>query len=260
VRAIVLAAGWGTRLNSKGCNKALLSIGCRTALDWVTSSVNVPGVTSVHILHNAAWAGDFRRWKASLRGSDNERVPYIHLHSNGVRRVRDSVGAVTDLVELLDHLNQDEPFVLAPADTVTTFNVSGLLRDAGDDPVITVHMPWVGESMSELGKVDLQDDVPKLPRVLNFYERGECAVKHCWLGPAYFPAGLRPLVKRYVGDCATREVPADRLGELISWLVVHYRFSPGDTCVRAWEPGEGQAFDVGSPASLERARVLLKRE
>src|SRR5207248_8484689 len=91
VKAILLAAGYGTRLRplTDDRPKHLLPVGGRPMLDWILDWVReLEDVDAVHLVTNSRFAPDFSRWAE----------PYgVTVHDDGTTSNEDRLGAVGDL-------------------------------------------------------------------------------------------------------------------------------------------------------------------
>lgn len=258
MHAVILAAGWATRLDPKGTCKPLMPINKRqTVLDWVVNSLNHRDITCFHVVHNKKYQKAFVRWKNTLSSdTPGERIPYVKLYSNGITAPENSRGAVGDLYWFLERVRFREPIVLMCGDTVITYALEPFLRlkDSGA-AVLAVRQFLEGEKTAQLGKVDIDEQ----GRVLNFYEKGATSTPWGWVGPAILPWDAKRLFELYLENQRSSTKKADNLGGFFQWLVIHYRFSDDGRWVQAWCPKEGLAIDVGSAEALERARKLIQK-
>ena len=65
MEAIILAAGYATRLYPVTQTKAkpLLDVAGKPMIEWVVDSMfNIPDLTTVYVVTNAKFAGDFQAW------------------------------------------------------------------------------------------------------------------------------------------------------------------------------------------------------
>lgn len=140
MHAVVLAAGFGSRLAELGetTPKPLLPLGRGCVLDQVVTSVWVPGITAIQVVHNQAvfdgggsnlkgtkvlhdWGKSFKRWARSVSwnpepGRNKER-PYIKLVPNAVRHEEERRGAVGDLAWTVKRFKKrTDPILVVCAD------------------------------------------------------------------------------------------------------------------------------------------------
>lgn len=259
MNGIILAAGFGTRLGELGKrhSKAFLPVGRKSAIDWVVDSINVPTVDAIHVVHNARWAASFRRWRESIREESVPdrpcRYPYFRVHNDGVTSSEYRLGAVGDLEWLLRRLGAARAFVLAPVDTISSFDISLLLDEAfsrgGSNAVVLTTRTVDGVDSQQLGKVDVDPEGV----LVNFYEKPAVQIDTAWLGPAYFPEAAVPLIHQYCFEARTAGTVPDRLGDLVRWLI-------GKVPIRCWRGDDaGVCFDIGTPHGYESANAYFGR-
>lgn len=128
MQVIILAAGFGTRTNDEESGpKALLPLGKGCVLDSVVTSLWVPGVTTVHVVHNnhSNWARRFKQWKKSLVWSSDigrrSDPPYIKIHNTWIDSEKERRGALGDLafaVKKLMHKKAWPGFVVSCCDNL----------------------------------------------------------------------------------------------------------------------------------------------
>lgn len=122
MRVVILAGGFGTRLEPGGVPKALLPMNSGTVLDRVVTSVWVEGVRSVHVVIPSRWAREFKEWKrrAAWHPSEGERLdaPYIKLIPNGAFNEKTRRGAVADLALALEKTPTEEGVVVVCGDNL----------------------------------------------------------------------------------------------------------------------------------------------
>jgi len=163
MHAVILAAGFGSRMSlSPFCPKPLLPLGQGCVLDHVVTSVWVPGITAIQVVHNDAvvvtdvpdargiprrktadWAVEFKRWSKSLKWAPevgrNHDTPYIRLRNNGVAEEKDRRGSVGDLAFAISKMSvdkMDRGLLVATADNL--FSHPRLSRLAGETSAVTV--------------------------------------------------------------------------------------------------------------------------
>lgn len=254
MNAIVLAAGFGTRLGEVGRKqaKSFLPMGKGPALDRIVGALNVLEITSVHIAHNALWSRSFRNWLPTVadhsEGGHTGRLPYIRLHNNGVFSVDQRRGAVGDLEFVLQRLGEPREFILFCGDNVPAQTIKPFLRRTREiDPAAA----WLEVRTSVPHDSDLGQLVVDPEGEIVGLRRGGDSRSGVWLGPAYFPAECVPLVSRYCAEVRSAGKLPDELGGFVDWLARNYRVLGA-----AADPKE-LCFEIGSPHGLELARAYF---
>ena len=252
--ALVLAAGFGTRLNPRGCCKPLLPVAKdRVVLDLVCESLLVPEISTIHVVHNRRWSNLFRKWKNDLHTDNGERLPRIRLHSTGIDAPHRALGAVADLRWAIEKIGIENPFLFLCGDTVLTYRVDQFIASANYlDVTIVVRNPILGEDVSQLGNVDVNDE----GQVENFYEKKVIGSLPVWTGPAIFPSNTNGLIETYLEE---NPRSGDNLGRFISWLLIHFRHEHDSRMVRVWRT-EKPSYDVGIPGNLLMLQQSLKKK
>jgi glucose-1-phosphate thymidylyltransferase len=234
VRAIVLAAGYATRLRpmTDSIAKQLLPVGGRPMMDWVCDRIaEVTG--DIHVVTNSRFAGDFERWAG---GRDQ-----VTVHDDGTTSNDDRLGAIGDIAFVLGRVGADDDLLVLAGDTLFDFSLvdfTAFTSSKGTASAVAVYDCGDLELATHYGVVELAED----DRLVGFEEkpsepRSTLVATACYL---YHSRHL-PLVERYLADGN----PPDQPGRLVSWLyprepVYGYRFSG------AW-------YDIGNPEQLLEA-------
>src|SRR5205807_9572397 len=89
MRALILAAGYATRLRplTDTLPKQLLPVGGRPMVDWILDKLRETSADEIHLVTNARFADDFRRW------ADGKEV---QVHDDGTTTNEDRLGAIGD--------------------------------------------------------------------------------------------------------------------------------------------------------------------
>jgi glucose-1-phosphate thymidylyltransferase len=238
--AVVLAAGFGTRLGAAGEStpKGLLDMGGWPVLEPIARDLDAaPRVSSVVLVSNSRFAGAFRSW---LQARDpGERWLVV---DNGAERPEDLRGANRDLLLGLEHLGPG-PTLVAASDNLYTFPVTGILdcvERAGRSAacVLEERDPARLQAsgcavLDDHGRIAQMVEKPHVPP-----SQFAVAPLYCYLEDAL---GLLPA---YLSDGGNPDAP----GYFCAWLAERVP-------LMAWRP-PGRRVDVGSPQLLLRAREL----
>jgi glucose-1-phosphate thymidylyltransferase len=234
VRAIILAAGYATRLRplTDSIAKQLLPIGGRPMMDWICDKVEEIS-SDIHVVTNSRFAGDFERW-ASGRES-------VTVHDDGTTSNDDRLGAIGDIAFVLERAPTDDDLLVIAGDNLFDFRLADLVafwQGKGIASAVALYDCGDLELATHYGVVEVGED----DRVVGFEEkpsepRSTLAATATYL----YHREHVPLVNRYLADGN----PADQPGRLVAWLYQHepvygYRF-------------EGPWFDIGNPDQLLEA-------
>jgi glucose-1-phosphate thymidylyltransferase len=234
VRAIILAAGYATRLRplTDSLPKQLLPVGGRPMLDWVCDRV-AEVTDEIDLVTNARFAGDFRAW-ANGRGG-------VTVHDDGTASNEDRLGAIGDIAFVLERVGADDDLLVVAGDNLFDFALGDFVaftREKGVASAVAVYDCGDLELATQYGVVESDAG----DRVVGFEEKPSEPRSTLVATAAYvYPREHVPLVARYLAEGN----PPDQPGRLIAWLyprepVYAYRF-PG-----LW-------FDIGNPEQLLEA-------
>lgn len=292
MQAVVLAAGFGTRMKGdlSWLPKALLPLRPGCVLDHVISSIWVPGVTAINVVHCDRivehesvpapgqnfgrrqvehWPKLFKNWKRSVRwtpdiGSRRE-PPYIKLHNDGARDEETRRGSVGDLAWVIRH-RMDRSKI-----------EDGILVVCCDNLFVSPHLgrlaPVTGRDMSaitcrhegDLHRTVLAGNPRRVPVTEVFLgDPGDSrlighsvsslgnADVSSWrfCGPAFLSAGDIPFLLDYADYHERAELKADDLGAFFTSLAEDKPVSV--TAVVEHEP----YADCGTPEGYEHAKTF----
>lgn len=240
MKAVVLAAGYATRLYPLTLDrpKALLEVGGRPMLDRLLERIEAMGVDATIVVTNAKFTPHFEEW---ARGK--ERVTVVN---DGTTSNEDRLGAIGDLVFVLDELGVDDDLVVVAGDNLFGDDVSGFAaygREV-DAPVLAVHDVGDVARMREYNQVETDAE----GRVVFMEEKPESArTTLAGIALYYYPRHVLPLVRRYLAEGLNPDQP----GRLPEWLYPR-------TAVYTWKiPGEW--YDIGSAETLQEADRIFSQ-
>jgi len=243
MKALILAAGYGTRLASviKDTPKPLIPVGDRPLIDYVFDKLqNIKHLSEIVVVSNNKFTPHFQKWAAGRRGlpirvvNDNTNTPEERLGSVGdIRFVWEKEPSLQDwLIIGGDNLfDQDLPVFMefsiakTPAVTIGVFDI----KDIG--------------SATKFGVVGLD----KNQKVTSFQEKPKDPVSSIIaMCVYYFPKQTIGYLTEYLSVSKA----VDAAGSYIQWLsekknVYGFQFS-------------GKWYDIGSVESLNDARNHFK--
>lgn len=241
MKAIILAAGFGTRLYplTRHIPKALLEVGHKPVLDYLIEKLEVfPFIEEVIIVSNGRFHMDFCNW---LRKS-KFRKP-IHIIANGIFLSEKSIGAVGDLnFALRSGFCGSDDFLVFCGDNLFDFPLSHfLLPCLGHSRDVFIGTYDVKEKSlaSDYGVV-LTDD----HNIVISFEEQPRFPKSTMVaaGVYYFPRRFRLRVSEYL---EIHNLNPDRLGDFIVWLSKKHRLNTVEF--------DGAWFGIRDIASLQKA-------
>src|SRR5918911_641221 len=97
MNAIILAAGYATRLYPLTLNKAkpLLDVAGRPMIEWVLATIrDVPDLETIFIVTNSKFAPEFQRWADR---QDRKLAKKLRIVNDGSTSDDDKLGAIGDI-------------------------------------------------------------------------------------------------------------------------------------------------------------------
>jgi len=244
MRAIILAAGFGTRLYplTKDRPKALLPLGSKTLLDYLVEPLEkLPMVREITLMTNARFYLDFYKWR---KNSSYRKALYIEDNETCVPEKRS--GAIRDLrLAINSREKQDEDYLILCSDNFFDFPMSHFLLPVLSHPHTGfVGLYDVGDKLeaSKYGVVQMDHE----HRIIDFEEKPASPKSTLVsVGAYYLPGAFKQRLNEYLDQ----GFPADKIGDFISYLSRKENLYGVEF--------EGAWFDIGSIESYEKARKHL---
>jgi glucose-1-phosphate thymidylyltransferase len=208
VKALILAAGYATRLRplTDTWAKELLPVGGRPIVDRIVENLaRVDEVTEVHLVTNARKAPWFREW---ANGRD------LTIHDDGTTSNDDRLGAIGDIVFVVDRIGADDDLLVIAGDNLFDFQLGDLVafwRTKGVASAVAVRDVGSLDLARQYGTVDLDAD----DRIRSFVEKPPDPTTTLAATATYlYHREHVPLIRTYVET----EANADQPGRLVAWL------------------------------------------
>jgi glucose-1-phosphate thymidylyltransferase len=208
VKALILAAGYATRLRplTDTWAKELLPVGGRPIVDRIVENLaRVDEVTEVHLVTNARKAPWFREW---ANGRD------LTIHDDGTTSNDDRLGAIGDIVFVVDRIGTDDDLLVIAGDNLFDFQLGDLVafwRTKGVASAVAVRDVGSLDLARQYGTVDLDAD----DRIRSFVEKPPDPTTTLAATATYlYHREHVPLIRTYVET----EANADQPGRLVAWL------------------------------------------
>jgi glucose-1-phosphate thymidylyltransferase len=240
MRALVLAAGWGTRLGPAfaGRPKPLLPVGDRTPLDFAVDALDaVADVAAIDVVTHEAFLPEFERWAAARRSRAT-----LHVSSNGTRTPEERLGAVGDLGRHLARSRPREALLVLGGDMVFDFDLTPLAALAEREVAIVVYDVGSPEQVCRYASVAFDGE----GRVVRFVEK-DPRPSTTLAAPAIY--GVPEAALAEVDTYLRGGGHPDNLGFLMQWWVARRPVR----AVRA----HGRWIDIGSADEYARAQREL---
>jgi glucose-1-phosphate thymidylyltransferase len=241
VKAVILAAGYGTRLRplTEDRPKQLLPLGGRPMLDWILDKLRAVGeIDGIHLVTNSRFAPDFERW-AAPQG--------VAVYDDGTTSNDDRLGAVGDLQLVIERAGLAGEELLVQGDDLFGFELPGYVgwwRER-QQPASAAPLFDLGdlELATHYGIASVDDD----DRIVRVVEKPSDPASTLAATLTYLlPPEHAELVRSYLEEGQN----PDNAGSFLAWLVAResvygYRF-------------EGRWYDIGNHAQLLDADNWLR--
>jgi glucose-1-phosphate thymidylyltransferase len=211
VKAIILAAGYATRLRplTDTWAKELLPVGGRPIIDRIIDSITeVALVDEIHVVTNSHKAEAFARWA---------RARDVIVHDDGTTSNDDRLGAIGDMLFVIDHAHLDDDLLVIAGDNLFEFSLAefaAFWRSRGLASAVAVRDVGSLELAAQYGIVDLAED----GRVLDFEEKPADPPSTLAATATYlFHREHARLIRTYLEG----EHGADQPGRFVGWLQRH---------------------------------------
>ena len=208
MKALILAAGYATRLRplTDTWAKELLPVGGRPIVDRIVQNLaRVDEVTEVHLVTNARKAPWFHEW---ANGRD------VTIHDDGTTWNDDRLGAIGDIVFVVDRIGADDDLLVIAGDNLFDFQLGDLVafwRTKGVASAVAVRDVGSLDLARQYGTVDLDAD----DRIRSFVEKPPEPTTTLAATATYlYHREHVPLIRTYVET----EANADQPGRLVAWL------------------------------------------
>ncbi len=236
MKAIILAAGYGTRLGALGkyTAKPLLEIGEKPLIEHIVEKVqNLPDVSDIYVITNDKFYPQFVQWSVTMRKQN------LHILNDMTTSHENRRGCVGDIAFAIADKNIDDDLLVIGGDNFFDDQLHDFLaffRRKGSS--ILVHDVNSYELARQFGTVLVDGQ----SRITTFVEKSATPVSTLASTLIYaLHKDHLPLLQR-----AAREGKADNAGDFIKYLAEH------DSVFA--KPLQGQWYDVGTHQQLEKAK------
>lgn len=242
MKNIVIAAGYATRLRelTKNFPKPLLKIGSNTILGRIIDDIDtIPNIDEHIIVSNHKFVDFFHEW-----AENSHYTKPVTIIDDGTSTNETRLGAVRDLLLVLNEREVDDDVLVVAADNILDFSFQGFVdfaKQRNSSCIMCHYQPSI-EKLQRTGVVVLDDD----SKVVNMEEKPQNP-KSTWAVPPFYVYMKQdlPLIR----TCIENGCGSDAPGNLAHYLVDR-------TTIHAYEM-PGSRFDIGSLDSYEEAKRLF---
>ncbi|HPR89668.1 MAG TPA: sugar phosphate nucleotidyltransferase [bacterium] len=242
MHTLILAAGYATRLYPLTQNfpKPLLPVAGRSILDRLLGDLDTIAAIDRHVIvTNATFFQHFADWKSRCRYTRE-----ILLINDGTTTNANRLGAVRDLLHVIETLALDDDLLVLAGDNVVDFSFRGLVefsREKSTSCITCHHEPELA-ALQKTGVLIADADF----RVEAIQEKPQQPASHWAVPPFYlYKAGDLPLIRSALAEGCGADAP----GNLAAWLC---RRTP----MHAWVL-PGRRYDIGDLAAYDAVQHLF---
>lgn len=247
MKAIILAAGFGTRLYpiTRDLPKALLKIGEKTILDHLMAKLDgLATVDEVILVTNNRFYHRFIQWRKTAR-----HLKFVRIISNGVYDQEKSRGAVRDLfLALRSGYCGSDDFLVFCGDNYFDFPLGFMLLPAlghRESAFVGIYDIKDFSRAKEYGVVELDNH----HRITRFEEKpANPRSSKISIGVYFLPGNFRLRVYEFL-EIEKRN--PDKIGDFVAWLA-------GKETLYGIE-FDGTWFDIGSKETYEAALKYFEK-
>jgi glucose-1-phosphate thymidylyltransferase len=241
MKALILAAGYGTRLASviKDTPKPLIPVGQRPLVDYVVDKLqDIKSLSEIVVVSNNKFTPHFQRWAAASR-----KGVAIRVVNDGTNTPEERLGSVGDIGYVWKKEAVLDDWLIIGGDNLFDQDLSVFMDfSISKAPAMTIGIFDIKDiaAATKFGVLGLD----KNRKVASFQEKPEKPVSSLIaMCVYYFPKQTLS----YLGEYLSESKAVDAAGSYIKWLsekknVYGFQFS-------------GKWYDIGSIESLEDARA-----
>ncbi len=247
MKALVLAAGYGTRLYPiiKDTPKALLDINGRPLLNYIIEKLmTLNTLNEIIVVTNNKFYRIFEKWALDLRSVSV--FPDIKIVNDGTNTPEDRLGSIGDIDFVLNNMTINDDLLVVGGDNLFNFNVQEYILFAVDkSPAVTIGVYDIGniKEAKKFGVVLVNGN----NKILSFEEKpsspASSLIAMCFY---YFPRSSLGMVSEYLRESKK----SDKAGDYIKWLI-------GKTDVYGFK-FSGTWYDIGSIEAYREAQMNFK--
>jgi glucose-1-phosphate thymidylyltransferase len=246
MNAIILAAGYATRLYPLTLNKAkpLLEVGGKPIIEWTVGNLAIPDVRTIHIVTNNKFAADFQTWADHYQERNTQRR--FKIINDGSTSDEDKLGAIGDInfAVTRENLAEDNLLIVAGDNLFTE-----PLRDFAEygkknEATVAVYDVGNAEAIKKYGNIDIDAE----GTIIHFEEKPEKPRSTlAAIALYYYSAEVISLLRTYLAAGNNPDQP----GRFVQWL---YTRKP----VKTFQL-KGQWLDIGSKETLKKADEIFAK-
>ena len=212
MKAVILAAGYGTRLYplTKNKPKPLVEIADKPILAYILDKIKkVSVIDQIFIVSNHKFYQHYLDWKKGLNYKKN-----ISIINDGTSSNQDRLGAIADLNFVIEQKNITDDLLVMAGDNLFDFELTDFVsfQQEVKADCITTHELDDRKRLKTTGVIEIDQN----NKVISFEEKPEEPKSNLAVPPFYiYQQETLPLIKDYLQQDNNPDAP----GNLIPWLL-----------------------------------------
>lgn len=238
MKAIILAAGYGTRLYplTRDKPKPLLEIKEKPIIEHIIKKIEEIGeIDNIFVVTNNKFFKNFLEWSSSFKSAKKITIVNDMTNSN-----QDRLGSLGDIRYVIENMNIHDDIMVVAGDNLFEFSIKPMEKifKERQKPVVALYDVRDTELAKLYGIVSINAD----NKIIDFEEKPEKPKS------TLASTGIYIYPKRIIDKLIefTNAHDADKTGNFLEWL---YKQEDIYCCV-----SQEKWFDIGSIEQLEKAR------
>jgi len=243
MKAIILAAGYATRLYPLTLNKAkaLLEVNKKPIIDYILEEIEtIETVTEVMVITNDRFYKDFLEWSKSKKS-----IKPIKVINDGTDSEETRLGAIGDIRFLIEEERIQDDVVIIAGDNLFTYRLKDMYN----------YFKQVDRDLLCAQRIDNQNDLKRMAialldesnKVIDLEEKPENPKSNLAVYATYmYKKETLPLFEQYLRNGNKPDAP----GNFAAWL-----YKKKDVYVYVFE---GECYDIGTHEAYAQVQEIFK--
>lgn len=245
MKALILAAGYATRLHPLTANKAkaLLPIHDKLMIEYILEELNqIKEIDEIYVVTNERFYTDFVSWAETT--STEKKITVIN---DNTTQDTNKLGAVGDIQFVIEKMKIEDELLIVAGDNLFTYSLQDYIKffREKESDCVCVQQCKHGEDVRQFGVAILNEE----DLIVDLEEKPENPKSDIVVFATYlYQKDTIPLFKKYLeaGN------PPDAPGNFPAWLYQQKKVY-GYTFV-------GDCYDIGTPESYEEVCAIFAKQ
>lgn len=214
LKAIILAAGYGTRLYplTRNTPKPLLAVGKKPIIEWIIDRLSaVDGIDRIFVVTNHRFASNFAEWQ---RKFVQKSATPVEIIDDNTGSNEDRLGAIGDMNFCIDKAGINDDLLVVAGDNLFEFDVNEFVKFAAKKPAAIALKDMKGSEPSAISRYSIVELDPK-SRITDFQEKPQNPkTSLISIGIYLYRKNVLKKIKEYIAEGNTPDAP----GYFVQWL------------------------------------------